>query len=100
MDKFQGQKAPVIIYSVATSNLEEAPRGMEFLFSPHRLNVAVSRARTRLIMIASPAIFEAECKNPNQIKLANAFCRFKELSSKEGLGDYLSVIPLDSKFRK
>ena len=80
VDKFQGQEAPVIIYSVATSSLEEAPRGMDFLFSPNRFNVAVSRARTCFIMVANPAIFEAECKSPYQIKLANAFCRFKELS--------------------
>jgi len=80
VDKFQGQEAPVVIYSVATSSLEDAPRGMDFLFSPNRLNVAVSRARTRFIMVANPAIFEAECKSPYQIKLANAFCRFKELS--------------------
>lgn len=80
VDKFQGQEAPVIIYSVATSSLEEAPRGMDFLFSPNRFNVAVSRARTRFIMVANPAIFDAECKSPHQIKLANAFCRFKELS--------------------
>jgi predicted RecB family nuclease len=80
VDKFQGQEAPVIIYSVATSSLEEAPRGMDFLFSPNRFNVAVSRARTRFIMVANPAIFEAECKSPYQIKLANAFCRFKEFA--------------------
>lgn len=80
VDKFQGQEAPIIIYSVATSSLEEAPRGMDFLFSPNRFNVAVSRARTRFIMVANPAIFEAECKSPYQIRLANAFCRFKELS--------------------
>lgn len=80
VDKFQGQEAPVIIYSVATSSIEEAPRGMDFLFSPNRFNVAVSRARTRFIMVANPAIFEAECKSPHQIRLANSFCRFKEFS--------------------
>jgi predicted RecB family nuclease len=80
VDKFQGQEAPVIIYSMATSSLEDAPRGMDFLFSPNRFNVAVSRARTCFIMVANPSIFEAECKSPNQIRLANAFCRFKELS--------------------
>lgn len=85
VDKFQGQEAPVIIYSVATSSMEEAPRGMDFLFSPNRLNVAVSRARTRFIMVANPAIFEAECKSPYQIKLANAFCRFKELSQESNI---------------
>jgi len=80
VDKFQGQEAPVIIYSMATSSIEDAPRGMDFLFSPNRFNVAVSRARTRFILVANPAIFEAECKSPHQIRLANAFCRFKELS--------------------
>src|SRR5690606_29875199 len=83
VDKFQGQEAPVVIYSVATSSIEEAPRGMDFLFSPNRFNVAVSRARTRFIMVANPDIFEAECKSPLQIKLANAFCRFKELSKSQ-----------------
>lgn len=81
VDKFQGQEAPVIIYSVATSSLAEAPRGMDFLFSPNRFNVAVSRARTRFIMVANPLIFQAECKSPHQIRLANAFCRFRELLS-------------------
>lgn len=80
VDKFQGQEAPVIIYSVATSGIEEAPRGMDFLFSPNRFNVAVSRARARFILVANAGIFDAECKSPLQIKLANAFCRFKELS--------------------
>ena len=45
VDKFQGQEAPVLIYSMATSSPDEAPRGMEFLFSLNRLNVATSRAR-------------------------------------------------------
>lgn len=81
VDKFQGQEAQVIIYSVATSSLEDAPRGMDFLFSPNRFNVAVSRARTCFIMVANPNIFEVECKSPYQIKLANAFCRFKEMKN-------------------
>ena len=45
VDKFQGQEAPVVIYSMATSSPDEAPRGMEFLFSVNRLNVATSPAR-------------------------------------------------------
>ena len=45
VDKFQGQEAPIVIYSVTTSTYADAPRGMEFLYSPNRLNVASSRAR-------------------------------------------------------
>ncbi len=82
VDKFQGQEAPVIIYSVATSSPEDAPRGMEFLYSPNRFNVAVSRARAVFIMVANESIFQPLCKNPEQIKLANPFCRFIELAKK------------------
>ena len=45
VDKFQGQEAPVSIFSTATSSPDELPRDMEFLYSGNRLNVAVSRAR-------------------------------------------------------
>ena len=81
VDKFQGQEAPVVIYSMATSRPEGAPRGMEFLYSPNRLNVATSRARCVAILIASPRLFEPECKTPRQMKLANALCRYRELAS-------------------
>ncbi len=43
VDKFQGQQAPVVIYSMTTSTPEDAPRGMEFLYSLNRLNVAAER---------------------------------------------------------
>ena len=80
VDKFQGQEAPVVIYSMATSSPEEAPRGMEFLFSLNRLNVATSRARCVCILVANPRLFEPECRTPRQIQLANAFCRYLELA--------------------
>jgi uncharacterized protein len=80
VDKFQGQEAPIAIYSMATSSYEDAPRGMEFLYSGNRLNVAISRAQCLAILVASPQVFEAECKTPRQMKLANAFCRYLEMA--------------------
>ena len=80
VDKFQGQEAPIVIYSVATSSPEEAPRGMEFLYSPNRFNVAVSRAKALFILVGNGKIFEPECKSPTQIKLANPFCRYIEVA--------------------
>jgi uncharacterized protein len=80
VDKFQGQEAPVVICSLTTSSPEEAPRGMEFLYSPNRLNVAVSRAKTACVLVGSPALFEPECRSPGQMRLANAFCRYLELA--------------------
>ena len=84
VDKFQGQEAPIIIYSLCSSSPDDAPRGMEFLYSPNRFNVAVSRAKAIFIMVGSPKIFEPDCKSPEQIKLANPFCRFIEISKKNG----------------
>ena len=79
VDKFQGREAPVVIYSVTTSSPEEAPRGMDFLYSGNRLNVAVSRAQCLFVMVATSAIFDPNCKSPGQMKLANAYCRFLEM---------------------
>ena len=81
VDKFQGQQAPVVIYSLTTSTSEDAPRGMEFLYSLNRLNVATSRAQTAVIVVGSPRLFEPDCRTPRQMQLANALCRFRELAT-------------------
>jgi uncharacterized protein len=78
VDKFQGQQAPVVIYSLTTSTQEDAPHGMEFLYSLNRFNVATSRAQTAVIVVGNPRLFEPECKSPRQMQLANAFCAYLE----------------------
>jgi uncharacterized protein len=55
---------------------------MEFLYDLNRLNVATSRARCVCILVASPRLLEPECKTPRQMRLANAMCRYVELSDK------------------
>jgi predicted RecB family nuclease len=75
VDKFQGREAPVVIYSMATSSADEAPRGMEFLYDGHRLNVATSRARAMAIIVASPDLIRVSCRTPHQMTLVNALCR-------------------------
>lgn len=82
VDKFQGQEAPIAIYSTATSSHADAPRGAEFLYSLNRLNVATSRAKCLSILVCAPEIFEAECRTPRQAQLANAFCRYLEISER------------------
>ena len=81
VDKFQGQEAPISIYSMTTSSYADAPRGMEFLYSLNRLNVATSRAKCLSILVASPSVFEAKCRTPRQMQLANAFCRYLEMAT-------------------
>jgi uncharacterized protein len=78
VDRFQGQEAPVVVYSMTTSSPEDAPRGMEFLYSLNRFNVATSRARCACILVASPRLLEPECRTPRHMLLANALCRYAE----------------------
>ena len=80
VDKFQGQQATVVFYSMASSSGEQVPRGLEFLFSRNRLNVAVSRARCLAYVVASPRLLEADCKTVEQMRLLNALCRFVEVA--------------------
>jgi superfamily I DNA and/or RNA helicase len=80
VDKFQGQEAPIAIYSLTSSSPEDAPRGMEFLYNPNRLNVATSRAQAVVILVGNPHLLEPECHSPRQMLLANALCRYVELA--------------------
>jgi superfamily I DNA and/or RNA helicase len=64
VDKFQGQEAAVVIYSLATSSPEDAPRGMKFLYNLNRFNVATSRARCACIVVCSPLLLWRDAELP------------------------------------
>jgi uncharacterized protein len=81
VDKFQGQEAPVVFYATASSSGEEIPRGLEFLFSRNRLNVAISRARCLAYLVGSPRLLDVRCRSVEQMRLVNALCRFVEQAS-------------------
>ncbi len=80
VDKFQGQEADVVLYSLASSSGEDVPRGLEFLLSRNRLNVAISRARCLAYLVCSPRLLEVNARTIEQMRLANALCRFVELA--------------------
>jgi superfamily I DNA and/or RNA helicase len=80
VDKFQGQEAPVVIVSLASSSGEEAPRGLGFVFNRNRINVATSRAQCRVELVCSPRLLEADCHRVEEMRLVNALCRFVELA--------------------
>ncbi len=75
VDRFQGQEAPVVIVSLCASTLEEAPRGAEFLLSPNRLNVAISRAQALAIVVGSSELPRVRCRTVEEMKLVNLLCR-------------------------
>jgi len=80
VDKFQGQQAPVVFYSMASSSGEDVARGLEFLFSRNRLNVAISRAQCLAYLVAAPRLLDANCRTIEQMRLINALCRLVEYS--------------------
>ena len=84
VDKFQGQEAPVALYSMASSSVEDAPRGVNFLYDLHRLNVAISRARCVAIVIGSPALLDAAVSTPDQLRAVNGLIAVVDATSGDG----------------
>jgi predicted RecB family nuclease len=80
VDKFQGQQAAVVFFSMASSSGDDAPRGLGFLFSRNRLNVAISRAQCLAYLVASPRLLDVSCRTVEQMHLVNALCRLVEVA--------------------
>jgi uncharacterized protein len=80
VDKFQGQEAEVVLISMASSNSDEIPRGIEFLYSQNRLNVSISRAKTLAIIALSPKLLNIRCNSIEQMRLVNTLCWAKKYS--------------------
>jgi superfamily I DNA and/or RNA helicase len=83
VDKFQGQQAPVVFFSMASSSDKDAPRGIDFLMSRNRLNVAVSRAQCLAYLACAPRLLDVDCKTVEHMRLANALCRFVEIAEEQ-----------------
>ncbi|MHA7134347.1 TM0106 family RecB-like putative nuclease [Oerskovia turbata] len=73
VDKFQGKEAPVAIVSMTASAREDVPRGMEFLLSRNRVNVAVSRGQWCAIVIRSPRLTDYLPNHPEELADLGAF---------------------------
>jgi predicted RecB family nuclease len=86
VDKFQGQQAAVVLVSMTTSTAEDVSRGLEFLYSRNRLNVAISRARCLAVIVASPRLLEAPCNSIEQMKLVNTLCFVRAYAEGARLG--------------
>jgi superfamily I DNA and/or RNA helicase len=74
---FQGQDAEAVLISMVTSSGDDFPRNIEFLYSKHRLNVAISRARTLTVIVASPRLLDIACHTVEQMRLVNTLCWVK-----------------------
>jgi uncharacterized protein len=80
VDKAQGDEAPIVLMSFTSSSADDISRGMSFLYSKNRFNVAVSRARALVVVFASPRLLDVSCKLIEQVRLANMLCRYAEVA--------------------
>jgi uncharacterized protein len=80
VDRFQGQEAAVVFYAMTCSTGADVPRGLDFLFSANRLNVAVSRAQCLAVLVHNPRLLDADCPSIEQMALVDGACRFVELA--------------------
>lgn len=81
VDKFQGQEAAVVFFSMAASTGEDVPRGKDFLFSRNRLNVAISRARCLAYLVCTEELLNTRARNVTDMRLIatlNAFVEYAE----------------------
>lgn len=81
VDKFQGQEAAACLVSMTASSAEQSPRGIEFLLSLNRINVAVSRAKALALVFGSDRLLDAACRTLEQMRLANTLCALAEGST-------------------
>ncbi|MBC7590392.1 MAG: TM0106 family RecB-like putative nuclease, partial [Salinibacterium sp.] len=73
VDKFQGQEAVISIVSLAASSPVDVPRGLSFLLSANRLNVAISRAQWAAYLVYSPQLIEHLPHTPDEVAELSRF---------------------------
>ena len=85
VDKFQGQEAPVVLYSMTTSESGLIPRTTDFLFSQNRLNVAISRARGLVFLICTDELLSSRARSVGEMKPLSTLCAFAEEADRQQL---------------
>ena len=92
VDLFQGQEAPIVLVSYATSSPElmGVRRGSDFLFDFRRLNVSISRAKALAVILFNKQLLNYNCSNADDMERLNYFCKLKEKETKSE--DFLKII--------
>ena len=80
VDKFQGGTAAVVFFSTATSSGTAIVRGVDFLFSRERLNVAISRARCLAYLVCTEELPNTRARSVEEMRLIATLNAFVELA--------------------
>ena len=78
VESMQGQERDIMIVSLTTSDPFHAAQKADFYFQPNRLNVAITRARVKRIVVGSPNVFKAQPEHPKHQKWVDCFRAFYE----------------------
>jgi DNA replication ATP-dependent helicase Dna2 len=78
VERIQGQERDLVVVSLAASDPEHlAGEAAAFFYSPNRLNVTLTRARTKLIVVGSPLAFTAFPKTMTGLADVERFRRLR-----------------------
>ncbi|WP_059015780.1 TM0106 family RecB-like putative nuclease [Mycobacterium sp. M26] len=83
VDKFQGREAAVVFFSMATSTGEDMTRGVDFLFSRNRLNVAISRARCLAYLVCTDELLNTRARTVADMRLISTLNAFVETAEQQ-----------------
>lgn len=86
VDKFQGQEGAAVIFSMTASTAADVPRGLDFLFSKNRLNVAVSRARCLAYLVCTEELLDSRARSVKEMELISTLCSFVERATRRPAG--------------
>lgn len=88
VDKFQGRESAIVILSMASSDIENSPRGAQFLFEQNRINVALTRAQILAIIVGSEYLTAPISKNLSEMKLINFYIDVTQYGSSSNPKSY------------
>jgi uncharacterized protein len=92
VDKFQGQEAAVVFFSMATSSGENVVHGKDFLFSRNRLNVAISRARCLAYLVCTEDLLNTRVKSVDEMRLIATLNAFVEWAQRQAVPEPREVV--------